>query len=81
MESKNNEQKLDYLESLGADIQGFDSQTVSFSTSEGDFECELENFEIGDTLADIQTRSDQYSCCGDILDPDYMICPTCKEHC
>ena len=20
------------------------------------------------------------SCCGDILDEDYMICPTCKEH-
>ena len=20
------------------------------------------------------------SCCGDILDPDIMICPTCKEH-
>jgi len=20
------------------------------------------------------------SCCGDILDPDNMICPTCKEH-
>ena len=21
------------------------------------------------------------SCCGDDLDPDIMICPTCKEHC
>ena len=21
------------------------------------------------------------SCCGDILDEDVMICPTCKEHC
>jgi uncharacterized protein YpiB (UPF0302 family) len=21
------------------------------------------------------------SCCGDELDPDIMICPTCKEHC
>ena len=21
------------------------------------------------------------SCCGDILDEDIMICPTCKEHC
>ena len=20
------------------------------------------------------------SCCGDVLDEDYMICPTCKEH-
>jgi len=22
-----------------------------------------------------------YSCCGDLLDKDIMICPTCKEHC
>ena len=21
------------------------------------------------------------SCCGDVLDEDIMICPTCKEHC
>jgi len=21
------------------------------------------------------------SCCGDILDEDIMICPTCHEHC
>ena len=20
-------------------------------------------------------------CCGDVLDPDFMICPSCKEHC
>lgn len=73
--------KCDFLESLGADIQGSDNQTVSFSTTEGDFECEFDELEIGDTLADIQKRSDQYSCCGDILDSDYMICPTCKEHC
>ena len=24
---------------------------------------------------------DCYSCCGDLLDEDIRICPTCKEHC
>ena len=48
---------------------------------------ELDNI-IAETFPD--TDSDGYdldedgnrlSCCGDILDPDYMICPTCREHC
>jgi len=30
----------------------------------------LETVEVEDTL----------SCCGDVLDPDIMICPTCLEH-
>lgn len=27
-----------------------------------------------------ETEDDLISCCGDKLDPDYMICPTCLEH-
>ena len=76
-----NEQKLNYLESLNVDIQGFDQTGVSFTTSDGDFEIEFDEFEITDSLSTIENRADQYSCCGDILDKDYMICPTCKEHC
>jgi len=26
-------------------------------------------------------NDDDYSCCGDILDEDIRICPTCCEHC
>jgi hypothetical protein len=28
-----------------------------------------------------ETDDELISCCGDELDPDYMICPTCLEHC
>ena len=30
---------------------------------------------------DIDEDGNMLSCCGDILDPDNMICKTCKEHC
>ena len=38
-------------------------------------ECEL--------YADYDTDEEGniLSCCGDILDPDNMMCKTCKEHC
>ena len=29
---------------------------------------------------DIDEDGNLISCCGDILDADIMICPTCKEH-
>ena len=39
-----------------------------------------------DIIMNLQLRiydldEDELSCCGDELDPDIMICPTCKEHC
>ena len=30
---------------------------------------------------DLDEDGNRLSCCGDVLDPDFMICPTCKEHC
>jgi hypothetical protein len=81
-----NIQKVAYLESLGVEVQDYDTKdlptsTVFFSSSNGDFEIEFDSFDIGDSIQDIEYRADQYSCCGDILDKDYMLCPTCKEHC
>ena len=38
-------------------------------------------FEDIKTLADLNNECVEYSCCGDELDPDHMICETCKEHC
>ena len=76
--------KIAYLESLGLIIESFTSQsgecTVYF-TDDYDYEISTNDFEIGDSLKEIYNASDIYSCCGDILDRDYMICPTCKEHC
>jgi len=28
-----------------------------------------------------ELENEGISCCGDELDPDIMICPTCEEHC
>jgi hypothetical protein len=50
-------------------------------TGDYDYEIEFDEFEIGDTASSIENAANIYSCCGDILDKDYMICPSCKEHC
>ena len=82
-----NQEKLNYLESLGVEIQGYNLEdeknyraSVSF-TDDYDYGIDFEDFNIGDNLSTIEKHSDIYSCCGDILDKDYMICPSCKEHC
>lgn len=38
-------------------------------------------FKLKDTEEDEEAEDELLSCCGDELDPDVMICPTCKEHC
>ena len=80
-----NKQKLDYLESLGFDIQSFDLGEQSYASftdkDSDDYEITLDDFEVGDPEHKIYQHADQLSCCGDVLDKDYMMCPTCKEHC
>lgn len=79
-------QKVAYLESLGVEVHDYDpnegmNSGVYFSTSEGDYEILFEDFEVGDMLGDIYCRSTEYSaCCGEVIDTDYRICPSCKEH-
>lgn len=82
-----NQEKLNHLISLGVEIQDYSLEDskhtkayVSF-TNDYDYTTEFDDFNIGDSLSEIERYSDIYSCCGDILDTDYMICPTCKEHC
>lgn len=45
------------------------------------YECEIDILELD--LEDKETLNEavMYSCCGQPLDPDYMICPVCLEHC
>ena len=33
-----------------------------------------EGYELNDYM-------ERLSCCGEVLDNDYMMCPNCKEHC
>jgi hypothetical protein len=76
--------KLAYLESLGLNVESFtlsSGECFANWSSDYDYEIDLADFEIGDPISEIEKYANIYSCCGDILDTDYMICPTCKEHC
>ena len=77
-------EKLAYLESLGLTVESFtlnSGKCIANWSNDYDYEIDTDDFEISDTLQEIETYADVYSCCGDILDKDYMICPSCKEHC
>jgi len=85
MENKFKE-KINYLASLGftnievIEVYGYDTEYhfEDDGMNRSIFDCE---FDIKDTAPAILSVTTFYSCCGDILDKDYMICPTCKEHC
>ena len=86
MNTEKNNQKVNYLASLGftnievIEVYGYD--TEYHFTNDGE-QCSIFDveFDIKDTAQAILSAAAFYSCCGDILDKDYMICPTCKEHC
>ena len=71
--------KIEYLKALGVEIIDHDDAGVSFR-SDYDYGIEWDDFEIGESLATICQNADLYSCCGDIVDQDWMRCPTCKEN-
>lgn len=75
------EKKIKHLESLGFSIEGFSHEDVAFEIDGYFADIDFDQFEVGDSYDTIYNRSNLYSCCGDILDRDYMICPSCKEHC
>jgi hypothetical protein len=74
-----NSRKLEYIETLYEVLDSHDD-AVEF---DADLPCSIDfdDFEIGDTAETIYRRATKYSCCGDELDDDYMICPSCGEHC
>jgi len=80
-----NQEKAEYLKTLGFDVHniievpGYDTE-IEYT---GDYDSIIytSEFEIGDSIQEIIRVSDFYSCCGEPLDKDIMICPTCKEHC
>ena len=77
-------EKLDYLESFGFLVESFtlnDGRCIASFTDGYDYEIDLDDFELNCSREKIFQVADIYSCCGDILDRDIMMCPTCKEHC
>jgi len=77
-------EKIAYIESLGLTTESFtisNGECFIYITDDYDYEISTEDFEVGDSIQQIFSRADIYSCCGDVLDKDIMVCPTCKEHC
>lgn len=78
-------EKIAYLESFGLTVESFmllgKGECIAYFSDDYDYEISTDDFEVGTPLSEIYAAADIYSCCGDILDKDYMICPTCKEHC
>lgn len=75
------QKKVDYLNSIGLPVDHNDDEMVYFDNDFYSCGIELENFDVGDSVEQIMNYADIYSCCGDVLDKDWMLCPTCKEHC
>lgn len=83
---KNIKEKLEHLKSLGftstdtVEVEGYDTE-FHFECDNNFYTIYEDEFEISDSLRTILHNATIYSCCGDPLDKDIMICPTCKEHC
>ena len=79
-------EKANYLAQLGfedvetVDVEGYDTE---YQFTDDNMNCSIyaDEFEIGNSVSQILRAATFYSCCGDELDKDYMICPSCKEHC
>lgn len=79
------EEKMSYLESLGLSIEEIiceDYGLIFFKYDGNYYEISEDEISIGDSINSIISSSQAYSsCCGEILNTDWMICPECKEHC
>jgi len=76
-----NKEKIDYLKSLFT-VTDFADEGCSFEAPDCyDAWIAYDDFEVGDSAEEICRNAEYLSCCGDVLDKDYMICPTCYEHC
>ena len=77
-------EKLQHLESFGFEVESFimsNGKCIANFRDDYDYEIDLDDFDLDCSREKIYQVADMYSCCGDILDRDYMMCPTCKEHC
>ncbi len=74
------EQKIEYVKSLGILIEDEYNGVINFEL-DYQYELDLENIEIGDSINEIIKASKMISCCGGYIDEDIMRCPICHEHC
>ena len=74
-----------WLEGKGATVDhiGFGDGYYDISFEYDDYYrgIEISDEDINNySFDDIVKEADMYSCCGDVLDEDIMMCPSCKEH-
>lgn len=79
-------EKANYLAQLrfeDVEIITVDGYDTEYHFTDDNMNCSIyeDQFEIGDSVSEILRAATFYSCCGDPLDKDYMICPSCREHC
>ena len=71
-----------HLENLGfTGVDIVSDTTIAFDGEYVGSEIDIDDIEYTDTAADIERKATYFSCCGDELDRDFMICRTCGEHC
>ncbi len=78
---KTNQPKVDYLNSIGLITDYVTEDGACFEWDGYNCDIDFAKFEVGDSIENITNVANLWSCCGYILDRDYMICPICKEHC
>ena len=76
-----NDIKVAHLEKLGFKNVEDNVDCVIFDGDYDGSQIDMDYILLTDTANDIERKADYISCCGAVLDKDYMICPECKEHC
>jgi hypothetical protein len=71
-----------YLQSLGfTDVEDYGGEEICFIDYDGySRSIFLSEFDTTSSAKEILCSAVIYSCCGDVVNKDYMICPSCKEH-
>lgn len=75
------EYAAEIIKSLGLVVDDHNDEQVFFNMDGYDCAIDVSEVESEMTIDQLHRRCEMYSCCGDVLDKDRMLCPTCKEHC
>jgi len=79
-------ERTEYLESLGfteVEYEEWPGSIMEYYFESDGMSCSIEadEFEFGDSASQIIGAATFYSCCGNVLNKDSMMCPSCREHC
>lgn len=80
MKIETQEKLQEKLVELGFEFLSVAENEVEF---QGDhyYVASVEDVETAESYAELENVAEWISCCGDVLDHDVPMCPTCKEWC